>query len=45
MVIVLLPTFNAIGPEAVLEVTVVPFTFIVALALPATGLSVIEVVK
>ena len=36
------PTFNAIGPEAVPDVTAVPLTVMVALALVAVGVTVIE---
>ena len=43
-VIMLLPTFSEIEPEAEPEVTAVPLTVIVALAWVRVGVTVIEVV-
>ena len=44
VVIVLAPTFNAIADDAAPLATVVPFTFIVALASETVGVTVILVV-
>lgn len=42
MVIVLVPTANPITPDAVFDVTPVPFTVIVAVASAADGVTVTE---
>ena len=44
MPIVFEPTANVIGPDAFLDVTTVPFTFIVAVVSSKVGVTVTELV-